>query len=353
MITITGQHFKELMTAVTRLPPLGSFAGSEQVNLVAANGTLTATTFGIVLARAKVPCTGDLALVATERRVLEAFAPFCPDASKVTIRVQDNEVLSKCRTHEVASAVAAGNTYKMPPIKDLQGIKVSATAAKRIGYLSEVAFADSSRGELCCVMMTAKGEAIACNQKTVAVLDVSGCQHEGDIAVPLPLAKILEASDILYVGDKETAVKSGIALYSMPSAVKAQKGFPLAAIRQYGKIAAVEVGSLSGLKLGNSASECAACLGQVARTEVIVGFSLNAGKMVLEAINGGARFKAVLQVGGDSVVEFRVPMDGLMQAMPFVGDKAIFKQGPHGELFLGVDNGWVLFPAWEQTKKKK
>lgn len=353
MITLTGSSFKEVMTAVTRLPSLGSFAGSEQVNLSASEGVLTATTFGIVLARAKVSCTGDLELVATERRVLEAFAPFCPDTAKVSIQVENNEVLSKCRTHEVASAVATGNSYKMPSLKAMIGVKINAVAAKRIAYLSEVAFSDSSRGELCCVMLTAKGEAIACNQKTVAVLHVSGCKHEADIAIPLPLAKILESGDVLYVGAKQTAVKSGIALYSMPSVVKAQASFPLAAIRQYGKIAAVEMCAVSGIKLGNSAAECSACLGQVARTEVIVEFSLSAGKLTLEAVNGGARFKAVLTVGGESEADFRVPMDGLMQAIPFVSDKALFKQGPHGELFLGVSDGWIMFPAWEKAKKKK
>lgn len=350
---LTGKDFKEVVAAVTKLPSLGNFAGSEQINITVADGKFTASTFGIVLARARVPAEGALSLVATERRIFEAFAPFCADATKVTMRVAGNELITKCRT-EVASSISVGQVYNAPSVKNMAGVKLSAAAAKRIVFLSNVAFSDSSRAELCCVMLTSKGEAIACNQKTVAVLKIAGCKQDIDVAIPLPMAKIMSAGDILYVGKKETVLRSGIATYSMPSAIKAQKEFPLTAVRSFSKLRQAESGSVVGTKLVNVASECSACLGQAARTEIIIVFTLAGGKMELTAQNGGARFRAPLTMhsAGEDVV-FKVPLEGLMQALPFVEDNAAFSRGKNGELFLGVSNGWVMFPSWEEGKKVK
>jgi hypothetical protein len=349
----SGHLFKVLIAAVQKFPSIGSFAGSEVVNISVADGKATATTFGTVLSRARVEAEGTLKLIGINERDISSFASICTDTAKVTITPSEKSIVLKSRNREINTPVMEAQQYKMPTLKDTPSIPITKAIAGRVGYLAGVAFNDMSRPELCCVMLTSTGQAVACDQKTLAVLSASKVKH-GNTAIPVTLAKALQVDDVLYIGSKETVLKSGIALYSMPSPIQAQKDFPLAQITEVGKQARTEVTAVDGEKLALVISECAVCL--ASRTEVVASITVAEGKIVLTAKNGGTVFSAPLSPLGvpsqDTV--FRVPLDGIQHVLPFLTGKILLSSGRHGELFLGLeDAGWIMFPAWETRKKKK
>lgn len=351
--TVLGKDFKALISAVTKFPTVGAFAGSELINLSAVDGKLTATTFGIVLSRAKVPVDGTLPLIAVNERELGDFAGICPDLAKIEISVGKTEVTVRFKNRELTTATMQGRTFKMPVTKEIPGVTITKPIAARVSYLADIAFNDSSRADLCCVMLTTAGQVIAMNQKTLAVLQASPVKR-GNVAVPVPLAKTLAVGDVLYVGAKETALRSGIALYSMPSPVKAQKEFPLATIKQYAKLERTEVAVCEATKLATAINECAACLGQASRSEIVVTLSIANGKAELSAKAGGAKFRTVFSMlGKTGEASFRVPLEGIVHVAAFMGNKVTLSAGLHSELFMGVADGWVLFSGWEEKKKKK
>lgn len=353
--TVMGADFKEAVTAVAKFPSVGSFAGSEVISLQAVEGKLTATTFGIVLSRARIDAKGDLALVGIDQRIAGTFASLCPDTAKVVISIlsDSKEVYIQCRSRWVKVPMVDGQAFKVPSLKEIPGVKLSKDMASRVAYLAELAFSDSSKAELCCVMLTTSGQAIACNQKAIAVMKTSPVKPN-NAAVPVALAKAMTTGDVLYVGARETVLRSGVAVHTMPSAVKAQKDFPLASIKQFGKIARVEMAACSGQKMSEAVAECLTCLSQIARTEIIGILTIADGKMNIQAKNGGAKFNAEIPLlSAEKDGEFRVALDGISKVSPFMGSKVVLSRGKHGELFLGVESGWVMFPSWIENKKAK
>jgi hypothetical protein len=166
------------------------------------------------------------------------------------------------------------------------------------------------------------------------------------------LAKGLKGGDVVYVGPKETLVKSGVAVYSMPSAAKAQKDFPLETITALGKTKQEAFAEVEGGRFADLVTDCASCLGQLARTEVLLSMATVGDKLTISAKNGGALFRGVLPLlstTGDR--SFHVPLEGMVQVLQFVGQKVVFSLGKHGDLFMTVDAGWVLFPAWAPKAK--
>ncbi len=350
---LLGKDFKAVVRAVAKFAGIGAFAGSELVNLLAVNGNLIATTAGIVLSRAKVPAEGTLPLIAVNERELGDFAGICPDLAKVTIDVGKTEVRVRFKNRELTTILVEGRTFKMPVTKEIPGVEITKPIAARVSYLSEIAFNDSSRADLSCVMLTTSGQIIAMNQKTLAVLQASPVKR-GNVAIPVPLAKALGVGDVLYVGAKETALRSGIALYSMPSPVKAQKEFPLTTIKQFAKLDRTEVAVVEASKLATAITECASCLGQTSRSEIVVHLNIAGGKLELSAKAGGAKFRTVFSLLGKDLGEakFRVPLEGIVHVAAFLGKKVTLSSGQHSELFLNVDSGWIMFSGWEEKKKK-
>lgn len=342
----SGKEFKRLISAVSKYPSIGNFAGADLINLEVVDGRATATTFGVVLSRARVPAEGELALVGLERRTVEAFAGICPDSAKLTIsRNGTKEVLIKFKGREISPPVLDGQRHKIPAIKGVGGIKITTKLAERLAYLSSMAYNDSSKPELCCVLLSAAGRAMAANQRAV------GCMRSprlpGSVAAPLPLARALGAGDVLFAGTKETLVKSGCAVYSMPSPTRAQKDFPVEMILGFGKVAKTPLASCSGPKFVSAVTECASCLGQLARTEVAADIQLANGKMTITASNGGAKFQAALPVQCEQEATVKVPLESLVQVMPFVTEKVNLAVNKTGDVFLDLDVGWAMFPCWK------
>ena len=349
----SGHLFKALISAVQKFPSVGSFAGSEVVNISVADGRAVATTFGTALSRARVEAEGTLKLTGINERDISAFASICTESAKVFIIPSETSILLKSRSREVNTPVMEARQYKMPSLKDIPSISITKAIAERVGYLADVAFNDMSRPELCCVMLTATGQAMACDQKTLAVLTASTTKH-GNIAVPITLARILQVDDVLYVGATETVLKSGIALYSMPSPVQAQKGFPLQQITEVGKQDRTEVAAVDGEKLALVISECSTCL--ASRMEVVASLTVAEGTIVLSAKNSGTVFSAPIRPLGNPSqdIVFRVPLDTIQHVLPFLTGKILLSSGRHGELFLGLSKTeWIMFPAWQAKKKKK
>jgi hypothetical protein len=349
-VILSGKDYKFLIAAVTRFPSVGSFAGSETINLQAADGKLAATTFNMVLSRARVAVEGELPLVGVNERTLAAFASVCSESAKVSITVSGKVISVRSRRREITTPILEGQKHKIPQLKDITGLKITKEIASRVVYLAEVAFTDSSRAELCCVMLASGGQAMACNQNSVGVLDIS--YKGGAIAIPISLAKILQAGDTLYVGARETVVRSGGAVYSMSSPVKAQKEFPIALVKQYGKMAREEVATVSGVKLAEVVAECNTCLGALARTAVRPRLSVAEDKLEVSGTNSGVKFRAVLPLLGKAAREqvFHVPLESMVHVAAFLGKRVVLAAGKHGELFLRLDRGWVLFPAWVESK---
>jgi hypothetical protein len=258
----------------------------------------------------------------------------------------------RSRNREISTPILEGQRHKVAQLKDIEGLRISKEVASRVVYLSELAFSDSSRAELCCVMLS-NGQVMAANQNTIGLLKVSG--GAGSVAIPLTLAKILSPGDMLYAGTRETVVKSNGVVYTMPSPVKAQKEFPIAQIRQYGKQAREEIAFCLGSKLGEVVAECNTCLGSLARTAIRPRLSLNEDKLELTATNSGVKFRAVLPLLGTATKTqvFHVPLESIVHVAAFMGKKVSLAAGKHGELFLGVGDGFVMFPSWAENKKEK
>lgn len=351
-LTIEVTDFKALVKAVSRFPSVGAFGGSDELNLSCHDDKLRAWTFGVVLSNARVSAHGIAPLFAVDRRVIESFASICPEKGTVTFQLTDSELICSCKQRQISIARSEGHIYKLPVVKDVAPIKITRSMAERVVYLSSVALDDSTRAELACVMLT-KHSTIACNQKTVAVLP--GSKVGSNTALPLPLAKIIETGDVVYVGARETLVKSGIGTYSMASPVKAQKEFPLAAITAFKKAKRTEVAVCEADKFTTAITECATCLGQLARTEVISTLQTDGSRITLSSKNGGAKFEVSipLVLEAKEATIFKLPLQGLIEIAPFMKGRVVLARGERGEVYVMIEDGWVMFPSWEARKKAK
>jgi hypothetical protein len=351
-IILAGSTFKQLVTALCKFPAVGNFVGADQLHVEAHSGKLTAMSVGAVLARTRVDCEGELALVGIERRAVESFAQICTD-SKVVIAVE-GEITLTSRGREIKIARAEGQKYPVPSLKDQEPIKLTEDVARRMAYLSEVAFGDSSRPELCCVLLAGK-DAIACNQRTVAVFRAGDKLEK--VAVPLLLAKTVVPNDLLYPGSRETVLRSGASTYSMSTPVQAQKSYPLDAIRALGKGARKAVLTVAGEKLAAAIQECSTCIGGLSKTETVLNLFMQDKKLWMASEGGGAHFKTPIPVLSvtDDAVTFRAPLDGMLYIAPFLqGGPVGLAQGSHGDMIMEMESGWVLYPAWsDKTKKAK
>lgn len=349
--TLTGKDFKALITAVRRFPSVGSFAGAGVVNLTAVAGKLTATHLGVATARARVPVEGDLPLTGVDERVVDGFAPLCADTSKVVLSREDNTLMIKCKDREVRPIVAeASAEHKIPSVKGMDGIEISEEIAPRIAYLSDVAHSDTSRAELCCVMLTADGEIIASSQTIIAVL--KGSKLSANVAVPLVLAKSLLKGDVLYPGPRETVVKTEIATYSMAAPVKAQAEFPIGKIKEFGKSKTSECAVVDGTKLAAALADCNSCLSKLAPLDIILDLTFGE-KLELSAANGPTVFRApVPLLASKKEVKFRAPLTEIIKISAFLNeDKVVVARGEHGDMFMRLAVGWIWFPAWIEPKK--
>ena len=79
----TGRAFKQLMSEVTKFPSVGTFAGSELINL-RQGWHWRGEGQGLVLAWSEVPAEGQLVCSADER-VLTTFAGLFRDSAKVKV----------------------------------------------------------------------------------------------------------------------------------------------------------------------------------------------------------------------------------------------------------------------------
>ena len=354
-IVFSVADFKALVAAVTKYPNVGAFAESEVVSISIANSIVTAVASGMVLARVRVASAeGTTAVdpIGVSGKDMAAFASVCPEGkAAVKMWAEGNEVLFVCGNREFRTPLAAYKKYPVPVLKDLPAINVTKPVADAANYLSGLAFADTSRAELCCVLFTAAGQAIACDQRTLAVLK-SPKLKAGTVAVPVTLAKALSTGDTLYVGPKDTVVKSGgMAEYSMPTLVKAQKEFPLAKILEIGKLPRKVIVSVDGAKLGAAVTECATAL--AARTETVSTLSVVGQNVTLRARNGGATYRQDFKAAGAATepASFTMPLESVVNTVPFLTGKVDLSRGINGELFFESEGGWIQFSFWKEKKK--
>jgi hypothetical protein len=249
------------------------------------------------------------------------------------------------------------HSYSKLTVKEPEtpGIVVTKDLAAYTSYLSAIAFADATRIELSCVMLTTAGRALACNQKTLASFAVK-TKLEQNVAIPLILAKELREGDVLYPTPGETIIKSGTALYSTTAPARAQKDYPVKTFVSLEQQASQKLGVCDGRRLADLIGECVTCLGQLAKTEVVLNLALTPGRLTASGENGGAKFRASRQLkSGDSTDTLRAPLLSLAQSAPLLGEKpwSIARGSEHGDMFLSSNSGWILFPAWAPAKKKK
>lgn len=341
-----SNDFKRLVAALTRFPSVGSFAASELINLTVADGHATATSFGVVMSKMRIRAEGELALVGMDERLVNNFASVCPDNAKVLL-LADKEIKLRCKNKEAIIPITKGQHHKLRPLVDVDYFDVTETIAKRLSYLTNIAFSDASRPELCCVMMD-NGHAMAINQKAAAMLV---CPSNVRVAVPLPLARVMSKGDTLWMGKEETVLKSQGAYHAMPSPVAAQQNFPVKTILGYDKATYTSIATCKGNVLAQAIIECDTVLGQIARTEVTL--ELNIGeKIELAARSGGARFRTV--IAPKSVKEecqLKLPMQEVMSASSFLTDETVLiGRGKHNEVFFKFKDGFVLFPSFKDKK---
>ena len=352
-IIIVGKEFKKLVSAVTLFPSIGSFGGSELVNLHVKGGWATATTFGVVLSMAKVPATGELSLLGINERDMKSVASICTDADQIRIDV-DKHVTIHFRGREIITPLSKGTAHTLPAIED--PFNVSKEVADKLTYLARVAFGDSSKPELCGVLLAGGGRAMACSQKAIAVLDYNGSKVANRVALPVPLAKILKAGDVVSCGAKETVVKRGRVWYCMPSPVRAQKEFPVEQVLAFEKTVKDPLVTCSGVKLAMGFDECQVCLSNVSKNEVKVLLTVADGKLALSSENGGVKFKTVVKAAACADGEVMIPLEEMLLVGEFVGEQhdiEITRGRKNGEVFIAFNGGWAMFPAYTTPKKKR
>jgi hypothetical protein len=339
---VAGKDFRDLTKAIGRFPgwqvPI--------VNVSVSDGKLTATQMGMATAKVVVPAGGRLPWTGVDARVMDGIAALCTDTSKVILTRDESQISLKCLgREEKTAATEARADVKIPSVKDLTGIEISEEIAPRVAYLAEVAHSDTSRVELCCVMMTATGELIACSPKIIAVM--KGQKMSENIAVPLMLAKVLITGDVLYLGPKVTIVKTAIAAYSMAAPVRAQIDFPIGKIVEFGKSKTSDVASMDGGKFVAALEDCKSCLSRLAPVDVIVDLAVSESEVQLSAASGPTVFKASIPLTKHKQMgTFRAPMAELVALLPFMADGVRMAKGEKEDLFLRVDAGWIWFPAY-------
>ena len=346
-ITVNAGMFKRALSAATRFPILGGIAGSELVTLTVKNNTLRLSTFGTMLSQAKCECVGPDTGLAVDIRLISSFASVCSESDDMTINV-DATVTFKCKNREVTAPFTTPVIHKMTAVKDLKytaKLELTDSIAKQLSFLSALAFSDSSRAELCCVMLT-PDHAIACSQKAIAVLTCATASS--NTALPLPIARALVKEDTVFVGPTETLLKSGIGTYAIPSPVKAQAEFPVAAIDSMFLSATKPAFSIKGTTLAAGLSEADKCLTAVARTEIVVSLELKNNELSIYGENGGAKYRATIPVANATMdVKLRLPLVEIMSASAFMdAGELTVEIGSKGETILKIGNAWFLFPAW-------
>lgn len=350
--SLSARAFKQVVSAVTRFPPISALAGAEVIQFQVKKGRATAFTTGMVSSYAKSKAEGSLRASNVDRRVLESFASACPEGAVVRLGLRGPELLLKCKNIELTGIAAEGKDIVMPLHKETPRITLSKRDAMRVSYLAAVALDDRSRSDLACVMLAKDGNAYACNQKTIAAMKLS--KVATDTAVPLPLAKIVVADDELLLTKKETVLHSKGAIYAMPSATDAQTKFPLAAVQEFGAMKhRKKLVGCTGEIFVKAIADCAVCLGQLARTAVIARFTVKGDRLLMQAANGGARFKTSIPIleGADGET-FYIAVESLTSVVPFMGEQVRVTRGGSGDTFVSVGGGWALFPLWEKKAKK-
>lgn len=354
---IKGSAFKELIASVTKFPMVGSFAGSEQINLWTDKKYLHASTTGIVLSHGKMRRSEDASLpvaIAIDERALINYTNIIHPAATLNITVEEKQVVLQSRNKVLHVPLTDGKKLQVSDVPDVEPIKITNVLAKRLSYLSEVAFNDGSKAELCCVMLC-KDSASAINQKVIA--SMKGTKVTGKVPIPLHLAKVMSVDDTLYAGEELVVLKSGCAMYSMPSLTIAQKQYPLSLVSDLNKKERKDVVILDGGKLAEAVSECQSVMASIAKTIVILKIQIQDGKIKLYAKNAGFEFQRTLPVIKCCVAKalYRVELPYFIHIIPFLSGKAVLAESTHGELFVMMGFGWVAYPAYivdEKSKKK-
>lgn len=342
--------FRSLVGAVTRFPSVGDFGDSGLVWMTASNERLTACAVGIVYSHVVEPCSeAQMPVMGVDRRVLESFVGLCR-ASSVSITWTDTTVKFRSGKQDVSTAYKSRDALPVANRAETQPIKVTGALADVTRYLSDVAFADNSRPELCCVMLTGDGNAIAANQKVLGVFQVPKLSAD-HVAVPLALAKVLQEGDGLSLGTKDVTLMRGTASYSMSRPLKAQKEFPIDKIVSYGQQKRTKIAVCVGSQLAGKLEDCSTCLSALSKLEVIGEIAITGGELVVAGSNGQTRFHASMKtLSSEGDATFRIPMTEIKHALPFMQQNVTLSSGEHGDLLMGLPNGWILFPAWKETK---
>ncbi len=350
-LTVKASDFKALLSAATRFPIVGGLAGSEMLTLTTSKGSMFASSLGVVLSKSKCPVEGEIPGIAVDERLLSSFAAVCDDSQVITITV-DKEICLHGK-HDVTAPLAPPANHRMTPIKELKNavrLDIAADIAKRISYLSALAFSDSSRGELCCVMLLGD-QAMAASQKAVGIFAcVSGVTRT---ALPLPIARVVKAGDVVYVSPTETILKSGIGTYAIPSQLQAQQNFPSAAIESMRKSQVSLAFSCAGPLFAAAVADAHKCLSSLSGLEIVLLFRVTDNVLTITGENGGAKFTTSLPVkAGKYTGEFRLPLNELLGVIAFPAKQLQIAIGEKGEVTLTLDDGWSLFPAFIPTKAK-
>jgi hypothetical protein len=352
--SVAGKDLKALVTALTRFPSIGAFAGSELIHFRVGKGFLQASSMGVVISRARIQAKGQTPCVAVDSRALGNFTSGFPDNCRVTIDVDENSLAFSHNDRQIKTALIVGQQHSIPKMMGVEGVievDVTAEIAERVGYLAGIAYNDNSRPEVNCVLLAGDGRAMAMNQKAVAVLKCHNGGVSSRVALPVPLAQVLVAGDMVWAGPKETVVRSGICRYCMPTPTKAQKSFPVESIDQFAKTEREVVCTCNGQQLKDCVSECSSILSQLARTEVVVSLTIGPGKLELFAKNAGVEYRGAVGLKTSKLeTDLTVPLEEMTHIAQFLPDEVTLSRGKNGETFVSCKDGWAMVPRFKPGK---
>jgi hypothetical protein len=360
--TFSGKDFRELISNVTKLPSLGAFLGSELINLEVKEGVCKASSFSVIVSVSQIEAKGTMPLFNISERLLIPYSAACEGVKWVSAEIIEDEkkgtkeiLIRNSRGPKINYPLQTGKNFDIPIPEDIAPLEITEALAKKIAYLSDIAFSDSSMPQLNCVYLTPK-TVTAVNQKCVALLKVD-TKLKQNVAVPIPISKVISSGNQLYSAPKRTIIKNGSASYAMSSPVQAQQNFPFKTVLEYYKAPKTPVLTVSGEAFSDLITLCNSCLSTVSRIDVPLTFTANSdGTLVLNAENGMAKFENAIKTKAvEQEVELSIPLDEIVRALPFLTaqETLSLKLGPNSETYITMPDGMLMYPAFTNTKKKK
>lgn len=291
---ISAEKFKALISTVLKFPPSAVVSASEVIHFAVNMGRARVSVAGLVTGAAAVLATGETDAFTVDYRVLGSYAALCPSDGVVQLEVsrKEKEVRFTCGEHRLKVAFNFGSVIKKPVPGPTVLCDVSESFAKTIKWLAYVAEKDEAKPDMCCVYIR-NGQAMAGNQKCIAVADIADIP-KGEVALPLNLCAVLEAGDKITVAQNGFIVISGCGAFAVPFHAASIK-FPYQVVERMTSSESNVFATCSASALAGALKESIDCVARIPKADAVVRADFADGKMNIRAMTGTAHYSTVVE----------------------------------------------------------